>query len=156
MKSGVQSKVPVPSPLFTKVAPAGSDDVDRLGIVLSGSLAVIPKLRLVPSVADLAPMAIRTGAWLPTSITLIETISESLAAPSEAKKVILYSPACTKVGVQSKEPVPSPLSVKLAPAGSAEVVRLGSKPSGSEAEIPKLRLTPSSVTFDPIGSNTGV
>ena len=39
MKSGVQSNVPVPSPLSVKVAPAGSDDVESDGVLPSASLS---------------------------------------------------------------------------------------------------------------------
>ena len=93
---------------------------------------------------------------MPTSTTVIETISLSLAAPSEAKKVMSYSPACTKVGVQSKVPVPSPLSINEAPDGKVDVVRLGIIPSGSVADTAKLRLTPSSVALEPIEFRIGV
>ena len=52
VKFGVQSNVPVPLPLSVNEAPDGRDDVERVGIVLSGSLALMPKLRLIPSVID--------------------------------------------------------------------------------------------------------
>ena len=46
-------------------------------------------------------------------------------------------------------PVPSPLSTILAPEGRLEVVKEGATPSGSVAEILKLRLTPS-ISLRPI------
>ena len=82
VKFGVQSKNPEPSPLSTKVAPAGSVEVDRAGIVLSASVAEMPKLRLTPSVTDWVPIELRTGVWLPDSVTVIATTSESIRAPS--------------------------------------------------------------------------
>ena len=60
-----------------------------------------------------------------------------------------------KSGVQSKTAVPSALSVKVAPVGRAEVVKLGVVPSGSEAEILKLRFIPSSVDWAPIAASSG-
>ena len=64
---GVQLNVPVPLPLFINVAPVGRVDVVRLGVVPSASVALILKLRLMPSVTDLAPIVARTGGWLPVS-----------------------------------------------------------------------------------------
>ena len=84
MKSGVQSKLPVPSVLSVKVAPLGRAEVDRAGIVLSGSEAETEKLRLTPSVVPLEPMAARSGAWLPASVTVITTASLSVSEPSVA------------------------------------------------------------------------
>ena len=59
------------------------------------------------------------------------------------------------VGVQLKLPVPLPLLVNVAPEGSVDVVRLGMVPSGSVAETPKARSTPSVVLFGPMSVSTG-
>ena len=63
-----------------KLAPAGSVDVLRLGVVPSGSLAETAKFKLRPSVTLCAPIVARIGVWLPASLTVIETISESAAS----------------------------------------------------------------------------
>ena len=139
-----------------KTAPEGKLEVDRAGMVLSGSVAAMLKLRFSPSVTDLAPIALKSGAWLPDSVTVMVTTSESVATPSVALKVILYVPLWVKSGVQLKVPEPPELSVKLAPAGSGEAVRAGVVPSASVAEVLKLRLTPSLVAWAPIVAKTGV
>ena len=156
VKLGVQSKVPLPLALSMKVAPPGKVEVESTGIVLSASLAVMLKLRLEPSVIPFEPMVARTGVWLPASVTVMATTSESTSKPSEATKVTLKIPAWVKPGVQLNEPLPSPLSVKLAPLGSVEVDRVGVLPSGSEAEMLKLRLLPSLTVLAPIALKRGV
>src|SRR5574341_2089175 len=45
------------------------------------------------------------------------------------------------------------LSIKVAPVGKVEVVRTGVVPSGSVAEVPKFRLTPSIVDLLPIAAS---
>ena len=59
MKSGDQLNVPVPLPLFVKVAPVGRLEADSTGIVASGSVAEMPKFRLAPSETDWAAMVPR-------------------------------------------------------------------------------------------------
>ena len=44
VKPGVQSNVPVPSKLSVKDAPVGSNDVEKLGVVASGSEALTVKV----------------------------------------------------------------------------------------------------------------
>ena len=80
-KLGVQSKDPVPLPLSTKVAPAGSAEVVKDG-TLSTSTADTANSKLKPSGVLCAPMAANKGAWLPASITVIVTTSESTASES--------------------------------------------------------------------------
>ena len=80
---GVQSKLPVPLPLSVNDAPAGSAEVAS-ETVPSISVAETPNDSSTFSVVDRAPIAARTGAWLPASFTVIETISESTAALSSA------------------------------------------------------------------------
>ena len=110
----------------------------------------------MPSVTDLAPIVLKTGAWLPDSVTVMVTTSLSVRAPSEARKVTLKLPAWVKSGVQSNVAVPLPLSVKVAPVGSTELLKLGVVPSGSAAETEKLRLAPSLTNFAPMAASTGV
>ena len=83
-KSGVQSNVAEPSPLSVNEAPEGNVDAEKAGMVESASLADSPKLNRTPSVVDWAPIADMTGVWLPASVTVIVTISESVRAPSKA------------------------------------------------------------------------
>ena len=142
--------------LSTKVTPAGRAEVEKVGVLPSASVAAMLKLRLTPSVTDLAPMAARTGAWLPTSLTVIETISESMATPSEALKVTVKVPLWVKSGVQLNEPLPLPLSTKVAPEGKAEVKRAGVVPSGSMAETLKLKFISSVVLCGPIAASCGI
>ena len=78
VRPGVQSKVPVPFALSMNTAPLGRADVVKDG-VLSMSVAETPKFRLTPSFVDCAPIAASTGNWLPPSLTVIVTISESTA-----------------------------------------------------------------------------
>ena len=89
MKVGVQSKVAEPSALSVNMAPEGKLEVDSTGTVLSGSVAVITKLRLIFSVVLWAPMFDSSGDWLPASLTVMVTTSLSDSKPSEAMKVIL-------------------------------------------------------------------
>jgi len=84
VKSGDQSKVPVPSPLSAKATPVGSVPVFKDGMVASGSLAETSKFKFVPSVVLRGPIAARMGAWLPDSFTVIVTTSLSRSDPSEA------------------------------------------------------------------------
>ena len=84
VKFGVQSKDAVPLALSVKVAPAGSVEADSVGMVASASVAERAKLRLAPSETVWLPMAAKTGGWLPASLTVMATISESEAVPSEA------------------------------------------------------------------------
>ena len=81
-KSGVQLKSAVPSPLSTKVAPEGKLMADKVGIVASRSEADKLKLSRTPSVLPFAPIGSKTGAWLPDSMTVMVTCSESTAAES--------------------------------------------------------------------------
>jgi len=84
VKSGDQSKEAVPSPLSVKTAPAGSARAKRAGMVLSASEAERAKLRVAPSVVDLGPIELKSGVWLPASLTVILTTSLSVSSPSEA------------------------------------------------------------------------
>ena len=152
---GVQLKVPVPLPLFVKVAPEGKVEVVSVGTVPSGSVAEMVKLRFTPSVVARGPMVASTGAWLPASFTVMATISVSFSTPSEARNVMLKDPACVKPGVHTNEPVPLPLSVYVAPEGNVDVVRMGVVPSGSEADVPKLSGAPSATDFAPMAASTG-
>ena len=61
-----------------------------------------------------------------------------------------------KFGVQSSDPVPSPLSRKAAPVGSDEVVSVGVVPSGSLAVTAKRSCTFSVILCAPIVVSTGV
>jgi len=79
----------VPSPLSVKTAPEGRLEVERVGMVESASEAETTKFRLIPSVTVFEPIAVSSGAWLPDSPTVMVTISESAATPSEAIKVTL-------------------------------------------------------------------
>ena len=74
---------PVPLPLSTKVALVGRVEVVKVGVVKSASLALIPRFRLAPSATVCGPIAAKTGAWL-VFVTVIATISESVALPSPA------------------------------------------------------------------------
>ena len=67
--------------LSVKVAPAGSADVVRVGI-LSVSEALTPKVKLTFSVVDLLPIESSVGGWLPASNTVIVITSESTANES--------------------------------------------------------------------------
>ena len=78
MKSGVQENEPVPSRLSVNVAPAGSAEVVRVGI-LSASVADTPKLSSTFSVVLCGPIGASTGSWFPASRTVIVTTSESTA-----------------------------------------------------------------------------
>ena len=89
IKFGVQSKDAEPSPLSVNMAPLGRLEVVRMGMVASTSVALIAKLRFTPSKTVLLPIVARTGAWLPPSVTVMVTTSESFEAPSEAKKMTL-------------------------------------------------------------------
>ena len=62
MKVGVQSNVPVPLALSTKVAPPGRVEVVNVGMVASGSLAEMVNVRRTASVVERAPIAASTGA----------------------------------------------------------------------------------------------
>ena len=84
VKSGDQSKDAEPSPLSVNMAPAGSERAKRAGMVLSASLLVRLKLRVAPSVVDLGPIVLKTGVWLPASLTVMLTTSLSTSEPSEA------------------------------------------------------------------------
>ena len=66
----------------------------------------------------------------------------------------LYIPDCTKFGVQSNEPLPLPLSTKVAPAGRADVVS-DAMPSPPVEETPKSNCMPSAVDCPPIVARTG-
>ena len=77
----------MPSPKSVNVAPEGIAEVESTGIVLSASVADMPKLRLIPSVVDRAPIVAKSGAWLPDSVTVRETTSLSVRAPSVVKNV---------------------------------------------------------------------
>ena len=79
IKLGVQLKLPVPLPLSINVAPLGSDDVVKVGVVASGSVAETENARFIFSVVDCAPIAVSTGDWLPASLIVMETISLSPA-----------------------------------------------------------------------------
>ena len=81
---GVESKSSVPLPLSVKVATEGKLEVDSTGMVLSASEALTAKLRFMPSVVALAPIALSSGAWLPASVTVTVTTSLSVASPSDA------------------------------------------------------------------------
>ena len=76
---GVQLKLPLPLPLSTNVAPLGSVDVDKVGVVASGSVAATANARFIFSVVDCAPIDVSTGDWLPASLIVMETISLSPA-----------------------------------------------------------------------------
>ena len=66
----------------------------------------------------------------------------------------LYDPDCKNVGVQSKLPVPSPFTVKEAPAGRADVLKTGVL-SMSVAETPKESVIFSIVERAPIAAKIG-
>ena len=155
MKVGVQSKSAVPSALSTKVAPEGKAEVESTGTVLSASEAVTTKLRLTFSVVLRAPMELKTGVWLPASVTVIVTTSLSESKPSEAMKVILYVPLWMKLGIQSKSALPFKLSVKVTPDGRAEVEKVGVVPSASAAVMLKFKLAPSLTDLAPMRVMTG-
>ena len=63
-----------------------------------------------------------------------------------------YEPACVKPGVQSNTAVPLPLSVSVAPVGRAVEVKTGNVESGSVADRPRLRLTPSVTIWLPMAA----
>ena len=65
-------------------------------------------------------------------------------------------PAWVKSGVQLKEALPLPLSVKMAPAGSERADRTGMVLSASVAEREKFKLTPSEVLCAPMAVSIGV
>ena len=54
-------------PWSVNVAPEGRALVEKDGVVLSGSTAETPKLRLNPSATAFGPMAASTGGWFPAS-----------------------------------------------------------------------------------------
>ena len=89
VKPGVQSNVPLPSPLSVKDAPAGTLNADKAGVVASGSVAVTLNVRNTFSVVLCGATPATTGAWLPASWTAIATTSESAIAPSVVMKVTL-------------------------------------------------------------------
>ena len=64
-----------------KTAPVGRVDVVRTG-VLSISLADIPIESSTFSVVDCAPIDVSIGSWLPPSLTVMVTTSESTEAES--------------------------------------------------------------------------
>ena len=78
---GVQSKLPVPSPFTVKVAPEGRADTLKTG-VLSMSVAETAKESVIFSTVERAPIAVSIGSWLPPSLTVMVTISESTAVLS--------------------------------------------------------------------------
>ena len=84
MKSGVQSNEPEPSPLSMKLAPVGKLEVESKGVAPSTSVALTPKVKFIPSVVPFGPMVASTGFWLPASMTVMVTISESVKKPSDA------------------------------------------------------------------------
>src|SRR4030067_548332 len=86
VKFGVQLNVAVPSPLFVNVDPVGRVDELNVGMVPSGSVADMLKLRLTPSLTERGPIAAKTGAWFPL-FTVMVTISVSTRLPSVARNV---------------------------------------------------------------------
>ncbi|SYZ71802.1 hypothetical protein TRIP_C10001 [Candidatus Zixiibacteriota bacterium] len=64
-----------------KLAPVGRVEVVNDGVVPSGSVADMPKVKSEFSLTDCAPIVAKTGAWF-TLLTVIATISESTAAES--------------------------------------------------------------------------
>jgi len=129
--------------------------VVRTATVESGSTAERARLKRVFSVTLCAPIKARIGDWLPASVTVMATISESERRPSEAMNVTLYTPAWVKAGSQSKVAVPSPLSTRVAPSGRLTASNDGSVVSASLAERPKFKLTFSTVVCAPITASTG-
>jgi len=61
MNSGVQSNVPVPSPLSINDAPNGSVEAVRTGMVESGSTAEIPIVNNISSGVYWFPITARNG-----------------------------------------------------------------------------------------------
>jgi hypothetical protein len=84
VKSGVQSNDPVPSVLSVNVAPVGRVEVERAGIVLSGSVALTANVSRIPSLVDCEPMLDRIGSWFPDSAIVTVINSESISSPSVA------------------------------------------------------------------------
>ncbi len=125
-----------------------------VGVVRSGSVAVILKFRLEFSLTLFGPIAARTGGRL-TSLTVIATSSESVRVPSEVMNRTLNTPACVKLGLKLNDPVPLPLSVKLAFTGTFSATKVGVEPSGSIAFTPKLSTAFSLTFFGPIVAKTG-
>ncbi len=62
MKLGVQIKVPVPSPLSAKAAPAGRFSAVKSGMVASGSVADKSKFNSVFSIVLREPIVANNGA----------------------------------------------------------------------------------------------
>ena len=79
MKLGVQSNVPVPLPLSINVAPAGRAEVEKVGMVASGSVAEMTKARLFfqtiilpPEIPDFIPQENYTNEEKITKINTLD------------------------------------------------------------------------------------
>ena len=137
------------------VAPLGIPLVLHVKVCPSGSEALMPKLRDLPSLTDLLPGLEMLGPRF-FSPTVIETLREAVA-PRESLmlKVTAYLPACEKLGVQENVRL-FPLPVILAPLGTPTVVlHVIALPSGSEAEILNVRVEPSATDLLPGLESTG-
>ncbi len=78
-----------------------------------------------------------------SAFTVICTVSASFNSPSDASKIAVYTPASPISVTQEKDPVPSPLSSNVAPAGSCKAASDGVVPSGSVAVTVSASVSPS-------------
>jgi len=159
---GVNSSDPVPSPLSTNapndrsVAFVLNDNVSDT----SGSVADIVKLSVAPSLTFCAPIAARVGAPLASvTVSVNVSVSDRTGVPSsDAVTLMRNTPASVNPGVNSSDPVPSPLSTNAPNDRSVAFVLNDnvSDTSGSVADIVKLSTMPSLMFFAPIAARVGV
>ncbi len=117
---GANSSDPVPSPLSSNAANARSvafvlnDNVSDK----SGSVADIVKLSVAPSLTFCADIAARTGAPLASfTVSMNSVVLDRMGVPSSVTVTLrANTPASVNPGVNSSDPVPSPLSAN-APNG---------------------------------------
>ena len=115
---GVPANVAVPSPLSTRVTPPGSEPVSVMaGVGLPVEVTV--KVPADPAVkVVLAPlvMAGATGAGLTVSVK-----DWVASEPTPLLAVMVMGKLPDEAGVPARVAVPSPLSTKVTPPGSAPV-----------------------------------
>ena len=116
--AGVPARVAVPSVLSVKVTPLGRSPCSVIVKVgpLGKPVVVTEKVPELPVVNVVLSALVIAGAW---STVRVKDWVASGEVPFEAVIVKGYVPPVPSAGVPARVAVPSPLSVKVTPLGSA-------------------------------------
>ncbi len=106
----------MPLPLSTNVTPAGSAAPVRVIAGAGNPVVVTVNVPGAPIGNVVAAALVIAGGWFTVSVKVCVT---GVAVPFVAVNVSGYVPAVPAAGVPASVPVPSPLSVKVTPVGSA-------------------------------------